>query len=132
MHVLILIHVLTAGGHLGRDKTSSRFYWEGMSNDIRNFIKSCDVYQRTNDAKFVKAGCELYPTPMKVEVWNMVNLVYACICTCIILSSINKIGKLPKTNNGNQYIITLMDYFSKWPEAEAVKLKSAETIAQFL
>ena len=42
------------------------------------------------------------------------------------------IGKLPKTNDGNQYIITLMDYFSKWPEAEAVKSKSAETIAQFL
>ena len=42
------------------------------------------------------------------------------------------IGKLPKTNDGNQYIITLMDYFSKWPEAEAVKSKSGETIAQFL
>jgi len=42
---------------------------------------------------------------------------------------IDMIGKLPKTNDGNQYIITLMDYFSKWPEAES---KSAETIAQFL
>jgi len=73
---------LTAGGHLGRDKTldkvSSRFYWEGMSNDIINFIKSCDVCQRTNDAKFVKAGCELHPIPVNAEVWNMVNLVYAC------------------------------------------------------
>ena len=42
------------------------------------------------------------------------------------------IGKLPKTTNDNQYIITLMDYFSKWPEAEAVKSKSAETVALFL
>ena len=49
-----------------------------MSNDIRNFIKSCDVCQRTNDAKFVKAGCELHPIPVKAKVWNMVNLVYAC------------------------------------------------------
>ena len=45
---------------------------------------------------------------------------------------IDMIGKLPKTTNDNQYIITLMDYFSKWPEAEAVKSKSAETAALFL
>ena len=42
------------------------------------------------------------------------------------------IGKLPKTTNDNQYIITLMDYFSKWPEAKVVKSKSAETVALFL
>ena len=34
------------------------------------------------------------------------------------------IGKVPKTTNDNQYIITFMDYFSKWPEAEAVKSKA--------
>ena len=40
--------------------------------DIRNYIKSCDVCQRTNDAKFVKAGYELHPIPVKPVVWNMV------------------------------------------------------------
>ena len=72
-----MIHVLTAGGHLGKDKTlekvSSRFYWEGMSNDIKNYIKLCDVCQRMNDVKFVKAKCELHPIPVKAEVWNMVK-----------------------------------------------------------
>ena len=43
-----------------------------MSNDIRNYIKSCDVCQRTNDAKFVKADYELHPIPVKPVVWNMV------------------------------------------------------------
>ena len=74
-----------AGGHLGRDKThdkiSSGFYWEGISNDIRNYIKGCDVYQRTNDVKFVKAGCELNPIPVKPEVWNMVILMHAVYST---------------------------------------------------
>ena len=74
-----------AGGHLGRDKThekiSSRFYWEGISNDIRNYIKGCDVCQRTNDVKFVKAGCELNPIPVKPEVWNMVILMHAVYST---------------------------------------------------
>jgi len=51
---------------------------------------------------------------------------------CKFQVGIDMVGKLPKTADGNQYIITLMDYFSKWPEAEAVKSKSAETIALFL
>ena len=42
------------------------------------------------------------------------------------------IGPLPATSNGHRYIITLVDYFSKWPEAEPVKDKKAGTVAGFL
>ena len=38
---------------------------------------------------------------------------------------------LPKTAAGNRYIVTLMDYFSKWPEAESLKDKSAHGVASF-
>ena len=39
------------------------------------------------------------------------------------------IGPLPKTKRGNRHIITLVDYFSKWPEDEPAADKSATTIA---
>ena len=42
------------------------------------------------------------------------------------------VGPLPITPGGNRYIITLMDYFSKWPEAEPVKDKRTDTVASFL
>ena len=125
-------------GHLGQDKTlekvSSRFHWEGMSNDIRNYIKSCDVCQRTNDAKFVKAGYELHPIPVKPVVWNMVSSVAVRQLYLLVIFKvgIDMIRKLPKTADGNQYIVTLMVYSSKLPEAKAVKSKSAETVAMFL
>ena len=41
-------------------------------------------------------------------------------------------GPLPVTAKGNKYIITLVDYFSKWPEAEALPDKSAKGVALFL
>ena len=41
-------------------------------------------------------------------------------------------GPLPKTAAGNRYIVTLMDYFSKWPEAEPLTDKSAHGVASFL
>ena len=39
--------------------------------------------------------------------------------------------KLPKSRNDNQYCITLTDYFTKWPEAEAVPTKEASQWLHF-
>ena len=40
--------------------------------------------------------------------------------------------ELPQSRNGNRYCITLTDYFSKWPEAEAIPTKEAKHVASFL
>ena len=40
--------------------------------------------------------------------------------------------ELPKSRSGNQYCITLTDYFTKWLEAEAVPTKEARHVAAFL
>ncbi len=50
----------------------------------------------------------------------------------IVQVGIDIIGPLPVTAEGNKYIVTLVDYFSKWPEAEALPNKSAEEVALFL
>ena len=42
------------------------------------------------------------------------------------------INPLPETSRGNKYIVTLVDYFSKWPEAEPLPDKSAKGVALFL
>jgi transposase InsO family protein len=36
--------------------------------------------------------------------------------------------KLPKTKNGNSYIIAFIDEFTRWPEAMAISDKNAETV----
>jgi len=45
---------------------------------------------------------------------------------------IDLIGPLPVTAKGNRFIVTLVDYFSKWPEAEALPNKTAKGVAMFL
>lgn len=50
----------------------------------------------------------------------------------ILQVGIDLVGPLPRTARGNKFIVTLMDYFSKWPEAEAIPDKSAKSIALFL
>ena len=50
----------------------------------------------------------------------------------ILQIGIDLVGPLPMTSRGNKYIITLVDYFSKWPEAEPLPDKSAKSVASFL
>ena len=49
-----------------------------------------------------KSRAELHPIPV-TKVCHRVG--------------IDLVGPLPETKRGNKYIITLTDYFSKWPEA---------------
>ena len=41
-------------------------------------------------------------------------------------------GKHPKSHNGNEYILTVMDHFSMWVEAYPLKDHKAPTIAKVL
>ena len=45
---------------------------------------------------------------------------------CTVQVGIDLIGYLPKTLSGYGYTVTLMNYFSKWPEAAPLKDKRAE------
>ena len=69
--------VTITGGHLGRDKTyhkiAERFYWKSLWRDVTDYIKTCEVCQTTNDAKFVKEAAPLHPIPVKPEVWRQVQ-----------------------------------------------------------
>ena len=40
--------------------------------------------------------------------------------------------KVPVSTNGNQYLLVVQDYFSKWPFANAMPDQKAEGIVQIL
>ena len=42
------------------------------------------------------------------------------------------VGPLPETLQGNKYIVTLTDHFSKWAEAAPLPNKIAEGVAKFM
>ena len=42
------------------------------------------------------------------------------------------IGLLPTTENGNRFILVVIDYFSRWPEAYAIPNQKAHTVAEKL
>ena len=79
-------------------------------------VSSCDKCQWHN-YKLKKASGELHPIPVKSKLWHQVGM--------------DLIGPLTESTQGNKYIITITDYFSKWPEAGALPDKTAHGIAKF-
>ena len=77
-------------------------------------MKTCDKCQR-NNGKLQKQHAPLHPVPVKEEAWWQVGM--------------DLVGPLPETP---KYIMTLMDYYTKWAEASALKDKSASSVADVL
>lgn len=66
----------------------------------------------------LKTSSSLHPIPVKSEVWNQIGM--------------DLIGPLRQTPMGNKYIMTVIDYYSKWAEAGPLKDKTAASVAGFL
>lgn len=120
--VMRLGHDSIMSGHLGISKTSdkvlSQFYWPGVTADIYRYCKSCDVCQRTCDkgrVTKVPLGCmPLIDTPFKrvaVDTVGPISLV---------------------SRNGNRYILTLVDYATRFPEAVPLPSIETERVAEAL
>ena len=105
--VMRLGHDSIMSGHLGISKTSdkvlSQFYWPGVTADIYRYCKSCDVCQRTCDkgrvTKVPLGRMPLIDTPFKRVAVDIVGPIS------------------PVSRNGNRYILTLVDYATRFPEA---------------
>ena len=46
--------------------------------------------------------------------------------------AVDVVGPLPRSDRGNRFVLTAIDYFSKWPEAYAIPDQEAETVADAL
>ena len=64
--------------------------------------------------------------------FNINSCLHCIHCLILLQVGIDLIGPLPTTTKGNKYVVTLVEYFSKWPEAAPLQDKSAASVAQFL
>ncbi len=113
--VLRLAHEISMAGHLGIRKTHEKigrhFYWPHMHKDIVSYCHSCHACQVTGKPNQTIPVAPLCPLPVMEEPFSRV------LIDCV--------GPLPKTKKGNEYLLTIMDAFTRFPEA--VPLRSIKT-----
>ena len=117
---LTVIHGGMTGGHLGRKRTAAsiqaRAYWPTWSSDLDAFLRECvpcAQYHRGCVPRKAKMQ-----TPLVGEPWIRV--------------SVDITGPHPRSSKSNQYILTLVDHFSKWAEAIPLRNHTAPTVARAL
>ena len=116
--VLYMVHNHEMGGHFGIDATynkiAERYYWKGMYEDTKEYVKFCDNCQRRG-----QKGGKSYLNPIEVgEPFERIGIDF--------------VGPLEKTRRGNRYILVTTDYLTKWPEAKAMKDATATNVVKFI
>lgn len=116
--LLDMMHSHPTSGHLGTDATFQRlkdkYYWPQMYYDIKAYITTCDNCQRFGRPTRTEP---LHPIPVGQPFERI---------------GIDFVGPLPRTARGNKYIVVVIDYLTKWPEARALPAASAENTADFI
>ena len=118
------------GGHFGRDKTlqkiCSRFNWQDMTNDVKEHVRTCDTCQRTNKKLIKASAAELHVHPIPVRAPSMVPSWYRYRQTIDADTQQKQVGIIYAFFKKMVLAPYYTDYFSKWPEAQALPSKCAE------
>ncbi|GFO45341.1 gypsy retrotransposon integrase-like protein 1 [Plakobranchus ocellatus] len=118
-YVMSVAHDSITGAHLGirrtKDKVLSNFYWPGVDGDVTRYCRSCDVSQGTvrksNVPRVPLEKVPLIDTPFKRVAIDLVGPIN------------------PPSEAGHRFILTLMDYATRFAEAVSLRKIDTESVA---
>ncbi|XP_023193030.1 UPF0524 protein C3orf70 homolog isoform X1 [Xiphophorus maculatus] len=118
--VLQAMHGASGSGHFGVTKTLRRlrqgFYWGRCRRDVEDFCRRCDP-------------CTARKGPTGQSHALLQQFVVGAPMERV---AVDVMGPLPRSDKGNCYVLSAIDYFTKWPEAYAIPDQEAETVADAL
>ena len=114
------LHELRTGGHLGITRTTKelrrRFYWPGLQNDVRTWCRWCTTCTKRKPSH----GRHRAILKQETATAPMERI------------AIDMLGPSPKAVSGNEYVMVVCDYFTKWVECYALPDQQAYTVADAL
>ncbi|KAL4231721.1 hypothetical protein ACF0H5_009297 [Mactra antiquata] len=108
------------GGHFGVKRTYAaikhKYYWPKMYDEIETYVKTCETCQKCKVSRNQPTP-PLHPLPVE-EPFSRIHIDLLC--------------SLPKTREGYQYVLLIVDSFTKWTEAHPLKTQEAKDVAEVL
>jgi hypothetical protein len=98
------------------DKVRHRYYWLHLKSEFERWCKQCDTCAASRDPRTRSRG-----------VMHQYNVGPPFERIVIDIT-----GPFPERDRGNRYFLVAMDYFTKWPEVNAIPNQEATTVADVL
>ncbi|GJS69225.1 reverse transcriptase domain-containing protein [Tanacetum coccineum] len=99
----------------GRKVYKAGFYWPNIFKDAKYYVMKCDACQKSGN---ISSRNEMPQNNIQVcEVFDVWGLDF--------------MGPFPDSR-GNKYILVVVDYVSKWVEAQALPTNDARVVVKFL
>ena len=118
--VLELAHANPTAGHFGTERTLQRlrdfFYWPGLSTEVRLFCEICPE-------------CEVSKFPTRK---NKAPLGTIKVGFPLEVIAMDIMGPFPLSKSGNQYVLVIGDYFTKWLTIIGIPDQTSGTVARAL
>ena len=112
----------SVGGHVGqnktRDKITARYYWPKIMEQVAQYISACPACQKAKFVSLQKTNAELHSIHMPNKIWTQI--------------SIDLVGTLKETEEGYRYIVTVIDYFTKYMELIPLRRKMGQEVGENL
>ena len=120
--VLKLAHDTPMSGHMGVRRTLNRvwqdFHWPKLAGDVRKYCQSCDKCQRATPGGRVPRA-PLVRMPLVDQAFDKV--------------AVDIVGPIiPSSDRGYRFILVMVDFATRYPEAVPLKNIRAETVAEAL
>ena len=114
--LLFYHHDLDSAGHRGITKTfrslAKSFWWRNMYADTVHYVRSCELCQRSKAMNTSPAGLLCSEPPSRP--WERVYVDF--------------VGPMTRSSRGNQYVLSVIDGFSKWAELLPTRQATAEVV----
>lgn len=114
--ILEELHAGPGGGHLGVNKLSakieSRFWWPNYVQDLKSFVRACEVCGRAKEPNPKPLG---HLQPIVTGRFNQVV-------------GIDIARPFPYTQRRNQYVLVMIDFFTKWVKVACIPDQTTATV----
>ncbi|GJY74929.1 reverse transcriptase domain-containing protein [Tanacetum coccineum] len=120
LEILEHCHSGPTGGHhnasvIGRKVYEAGFYWPDIFRDSKDYVMKCDACQKWGN---ISSRNEMPQNNIQV-------------CGVFDVWGLDFMGSFPDSK-GNKYILVVVDYVSKWVEAQALPTNDARVVVKFL